>query len=56
MKFDKKKKKKSEHLFFATTSFVHHFVANGDTPETPNLGQNELTVWLRNLTYELERQ
>ena len=33
------------HIFYATLSFLHHFVAIGefnwsDSPETPNLGQN----------------
>ena len=35
------------HLFYATSSILHHFVAIGefnwsDSPETPNLGQNRL--------------
>ena len=37
--------KTTGHLFYATLSFLHHFVAIGefnwsDSPETPNLGQN----------------
>ena len=33
------------HIFYATLSFLHHFVAIGefnwsDSPEPPNLGQN----------------
>ena len=45
------------HLFYATSSFVHHFVAIGEfnwrySPETANLGQNQpflepcdLAIW-----------
>ena len=40
-------KKTIEHLFYATLSFLHHFIAIGEfkldySPETPNLGQNRL--------------
>ena len=52
------------HLFYATSSFLHHFVAIGEfklelQSENPNLGQNRqisLALWPRNLTYDLEKQ
>ena len=52
------------HLFYATLSFLHHFVAIGefnwsDCPETANLGQNQwffLAVWPWNLTDDLQKQ
>ena len=37
--------KKIGHFFYATLSFLHHFIAIGElsySPETPNLGQNRL--------------
>ena len=57
LKFDVWPCKKIGHLFYATSSFVHHFVAIGEinwsySPETPNLGQNrrfflpcDLAIW-----------
>ena len=57
LKFDGWPPKTIGHLFYATSSFVQHFVAmvNSDwsySPETPNLGQNrrffepcDLEIW-----------
>ena len=57
MKFDRWPWKMIGHLFYATSSFAHHFVAIGDSnwrysPETPNFGQNrrfldpcDLAIW-----------
>ena len=44
LKFDGWPCKTIGHLFYATSSFLHHFIAIGDSnlsysPETPNLGQ-----------------
>ena len=39
LKFDGWPWKTIGHLYYATSSFVHHFVAIGYSPETPNLGQ-----------------
>ena len=63
-KFDVIPWKTIGHLFYATSSFVQHFVAIGEFkrelhPETPNLGQNRqffLTVWPWNLTDDLQKQ
>ena len=52
------------HLFYATSSFVYHFVPIGDLKfelqsETPNLGQMRRffwAVWPWNLTDDLEKQ
>ena len=44
LKFDGWPWKTIGHLFYATSSFVQHFVATGEfkfSPETPNLGQIE---------------
>ena len=59
LKFDVWPCKTIGHLFYATSSFVHHFVAIGEfelfffySPETPNLGQiwrffepRDLEIW-----------
>ena len=59
LKFDGWPRKTIGLLFYATLSFLHHFVAIGDfnwsySPETPNLGQNwrffepcDLEIWRR---------
>ena len=47
-----------EHLFYASSNFMHHFIAISDSnwsngPETPKLGQNlfwSLWPWLLTLT------
>ena len=64
LKFDGWPWKTIGHLYYATSSDMHHFVAIGQfklsySPETPNLGQNRrffLAVWPCNLTYDLEKQ
>ena len=53
-----------EHLFYATSSFVHHFVAIGDfklelQSGNAQFGSNSMifrAVWPCNLTYDLEKQ
>ena len=53
-----------EHLFYATSSFVQHFVAIGEfelelQSEKAQSGSNLtifLTVWPNNLTDDLEKQ
>ena len=57
-------KKTIEHFCYATSSFVHHFVAlvNSNwsySPEMPNLAQNRrffLALWPWNLTDDLQKQ
>ena len=52
------------HLFYATSSFVHHFVAIGDfklelQSGNAQFGSNSMifrAVWPCNLTYDLEKQ
>ena len=47
-KFDLWRWKTIGHLFYATSSFVHHFVAIGEfsySLETPNLGQIRRFFW-----------
>ena len=52
------------HLYYATSSSMHHFAAIGEfklelQPGTPNLGKNRrffLAVWPCNLTDDLEKQ
>ena len=52
------------HLFYATSSFVHHFVAIGDFKLELQSGKAEFgsnskifkAVWPCNLTYDLEKQ
>ena len=63
LKFDWWPSKTIGHLFYATLSFLYHFVAIGEykleySPETPNLGQNQhffLAVWPWNLTDDLQQ-
>ena len=64
LQFDVWPWKKIGHLFYATSSFVHHFVAITDFKlelESGNaqFGSNSTifrAVWLRNLTDDLEKQ
>ena len=64
LKFDGWPRKTIGHLVYATSSFVRHFEAIGDSnwsysPETPNLGQIWrffLAVWHCNLADDLEKQ
>ena len=64
LKFDGWPWKTIGHLFHATSSFVHHFVAIGDfKPELQSgnaqFGSNSTifrAVWPCNLTYDLEKQ
>ena len=52
------------HLFYATSSFVHHFIAIGDfeleiQPENAQFGLKSSifrAVWPCNLTHDLEKQ
>ena len=52
------------HLFYATSSFVHHFVAIGDFKLVIQSGNGQFgskstifrAVWPCNLTYDLEKQ
>ena len=52
------------HLFYATSSFVHHFVAIGDFKLELQFGNAQFgsnstifrAVWPSNLTYDLEKQ
>ena len=58
LKFDGWPQKTIGYLFYATLSFLHHFVAIGEFKlETPNLGQNQrffLAVWPWNLMDDLQ--
>ena len=64
LKFDVRPWKTIEHLFYATSSFVHHFVAIGDfklelQSGNAQFGSNSMifrAVWPCNLTYDLEKQ
>ena len=63
LKFNRWHWKTIGHLFYAASSFVHHFVAIGNSnlnysSETPNLGQNRrfFPMWPWNLTDDLENQ
>ena len=64
LKFDGWPWKIIGHLPYATSSFVHHFVAIGEfnlklQSRTPNWGQNRrffLALWPWNLTDDLEKQ
>ena len=67
LKLDKWPLKRIGHLFYATSSFLHHFIDIGqyklwsNSPETPNLGQNwqffapplDLEIW--QMTLENDR-
>ena len=57
LKFDGRFKKTIEHLFYATSSFIHHFVTISElkhwiySPEMPKLGRN--LFWPLTLTSDL---
>ena len=64
LKFDVWPWKTIGHLFYATASFVHHFVAIGDLKLELQSGNTQFgsnstifrAVWPCNLTYDLEKQ
>ena len=64
LKFDVSPWKTIGHLFYATLSFVHHFVAIGDLKLELHSGNAQFgsnstifrAVWPCNLTYDLEKQ
>ena len=64
LKFDGWPCKTIGHLFYATPSFVHHFVVTGEfklelQSRNAQFGSKStifLAVWPRNLTYDLEKQ
>ena len=64
LQFDRWPWKKIGHLFYATSSFVHHFVAIGDfklelQSGNAQFGSNSTIfrdVWPCNLTYDLQKQ
>ena len=64
LKFDRWHWKTIGHLFYATSSFVHHFLAIGELklelqPGNAQFGSNSTifrAVWPWNLTYDLEKQ
>ena len=64
LKFDRWHWKTIGHLFYATSSFVHHFLAIGELklelqPGNAQFGSNWTifrAVWPWNLTYDLEKQ
>ena len=64
LKFDRLHGKTIGHLFYATSSFVHHFVASGELKlelhsGNARFGSNSTilrAVWPWNLTDDLERQ
>ena len=63
LQFDVWPSKTIGHLFYATSSFVHHFVAIGDFKLELQSGNAQfgskstifLALWPRNLTYGLEK-
>ena len=64
LKFDRWPSKTIRHLFYATSSFVHHFIAIGEFKLEVQSGNTQFglnstifsTVWPWNLTDDLEKQ
>ena len=64
LKFDEWPWKTIGHLFYATSSFVHHFVAIGEFKLEIQSGNGQFgskstivrAVWPCNMTYDLEKQ
>ena len=64
LKFDRWPRKTVRHLFYATSSFVHHFIAIGEFKLELQSGNSQfgskstifLAVWPWNLTDDLEKQ
>ena len=58
LKFDEWPSKTKGHLFYATLSFVQHFVAIGEFKLDQSWSNSKLfrAVWPWNLTYDIEKQ